>query len=277
MTATQPKQNSYALRTDNMSFTYPGGHKVIENLNLSIEPGSLTALLGPNGAGKSTLLRLLSGASRPTSGKVLVNGTDISSISKKELARLIAFVPQDVLIRMPFTCREIVEMGRYARTKGLKLFSSCREEIVGKCLEDTGTAHLADKMITEISGGEAQRVRIAQALAQEAEVLILDEPTAHLDISFQIEILDLVKRLNQEKKLTVIAALHDMNLASMYCQNIVVFRKGQIAAQGTPDQVITPELLRDIFQVRAEVTPASDGTPRLFLLPGKNTLESAGT
>ncbi len=276
MTKALPKQPSYALRTENLSFTYPGGHKVIETLNLSIASGSLTALLGPNGAGKSTLLRLLSGASRPTSGKVLVNGTDISGISKKALARLIAFVPQDVLIRMPFTCREIVEMGRFSRTKGLKLFSSCQEKIVDKCLEDTGTAHLADKMITEISGGEAQRVRIAQALAQEAEVLILDEPTAHLDISFQIEILDLVKRLNQEKKLTVIAALHDMNLASMYCQNIVVFRKGQIAAQGEPCQVITPELLHDIFQVRAEVTPASDGTPRLFLLPGKKSLEDAG-
>lgn len=257
------------LTAQNISFAYsPTAENVITDLSITIEPGTFVGLLGPNGAGKSTLLRLLAAVDKPNNGQVLLGDTPLEAFPKKQLATKIAFVPQDVRIWLPFTCREIVAMGRYAQQKGLTMFARSSDEIVLTAMRDTGVEHLADRAISQVSGGEAQRVRIAQALAQQTGILILDEPTSHLDISFQLEIMDLASRLNKQRKLTVITALHDLNLASLYCQRLVVLKQGQVVGDGDPSQLLTSQLLKQVFRVDADIVPTNPGQgPRVFLKP----------
>lgn len=248
------------LEASGLAFAYPGGRAALAPTDLRVEPGEFVGLLGPNGAGKSTLLKLLAGVLRPTGGRVRLGGEDLPRLSRRRLARTLSFVPQDLHAWLPFTCREVVAMGRYAHQGGLGL----REqggEVVERCMAETGVTALAERRITEVSGGEAQRVRIAQALAQEGQVLLLDEPTSHLDLSFQVEVMDVLHRLNRERGLTVVVSLHDLNLAALYCRRLVVLQAGHLVADGTPDEVVTEALLRQVFRVEAEVA----GGPRVFL------------
>lgn len=258
------------LQARGLTFSYlPGTASVLDGLDLAVEPGTFVGLLGPNGSGKSTLLKLLAGVLPPSAGRVQLADEDLARIPRRRLAPALAFVPQDTRVWLPFTCREVVAMGRYAHRSGLGLLDSGHDQVVQRCMTDTGVLDLADRRITEVSGGEAQRVRIAQALAQEARILILDEPTSHLDISFQVEVMDLLARLNRGHGLTVLAALHDLNLASLYCDRLVALRHGQVVKDGPPAQVLDPTLLWEVFGVRVEVQQGPGGRPRLFLVPGQ--------
>ena len=224
-----------------------GDKKVVEDVTFQVMPGEMVGLVGPNGSGKSTIIKALSRVVTPHSGRVLINGRDISQIPRRELSLLIGVVPQIPLLPSPFTAFEIVLMGRNPHL-GLFQYEGPKDmDIAWQAMEQTSTQCLAERRISELSGGEIQCVVIARALAQETQAILLDEPTANLDIGRQIEILDLVKGLCRENKLTVIAALHDLNLASHYCDRLFLINKGRIHAEGTPIEVINTENIEQVY------------------------------
>ena len=253
-----------------VEFRYsPQGPLIFQGVNASLEPGQFIGLIGPNGTGKSTFLRLLAGLRAPSSGSVCLNDKPLTTFAKADLAKQIAFVPQDVRMWLPFSCREVVAMGRFAHKKGLSLFeSSAGDQIVDRCLEETQVSHLADRLVNEISGGEAQRVRIAQALAQETGILVLDEPTSHLDIKHQVSIMELAVRLRR-KGMTVIAALHDMDMAALYCDRLLVLSEHRLKHNGPPEQVLSRETIKEVFGVDAEVARNKKGELRVSLCRGR--------
>jgi iron complex transport system ATP-binding protein len=234
-----------------ISFSY--SHRLLlRDISLHIASGEMVALLGPNGAGKSTLLKLASGVLRPRSGHMLVEGHDVSALGRMELARKVAVVPQDFSVQFAYTVRQIVELGRLPH-RGL--WGSAGEGdryAVEKALEATGMSSLAERVFNELSGGERQRALISLALAQATPVLLLDEPTAHLDIRHQIETLELLRRLNREQGVTVVAALHDLNLAARYFPRLVLFSLG-VVADGSPAQVLDEGILSRMYETRVQV------------------------
>jgi iron complex transport system ATP-binding protein len=240
------------LEADNVQFSY-GSHRALDTVSLSLEKGRFYGLLGPNGSGKSTLLRILTGGLKPVSGKITVMGKALDQLKKKELGHILAFVPQEFGVDFPFTCYEVVMMGRYVYQGILGLGGSTDDEVVRRCLEFTRTGTLSQRPVTQLSGGELQRVMLAQALAQEGEILLLDEPTSHLDIKFQIEILELLKRLNEEQGLTIISSFHDLNLASLYCHYLYFLKGGSIVESGPVEQVFTEEIINSVFEVNIQV------------------------
>lgn len=224
-----------------------GDKKVVEDVTFQVMPGEMVGLVGPNGSGKSTIIKALSRIVTPHSGRVLINGRDISQIPRRELSLLIGVVPQIPLLPSPFTAFEIVLMGRNPHL-GLFQYEGPKDmDIVWQAMGQTSTQCLAERRISELSGGEIQCVVIARALAQETQAILLDEPTANLDIGRQIEILDLVKSLCRENKLTVVAALHDLNLASHYCDRLLLINKGRIHAEGTPTEVINTKNIEQVY------------------------------
>ena len=227
------------------------GHKAavtaLDDVNLDVRAGEMVVLLGPNGSGKSTLLRALSGTCAPTRGTVRLFGVDVSHMPATERARRLAFVPQRVRIELPFTVREVVMMGRAPYQGRLGLEQRKDEAVVAEAMSRMKVDHLQGRRLDELSGGEAQRVMLAQALAQQPQVLLLDEPTSHLDISFQAEIMDLLATLHRERSLTVMLSLHDLNLASLYADRVVLLRGGRLCAEGTPSQVITETTVHDVY------------------------------
>jgi iron complex transport system ATP-binding protein len=221
---------------------------VIRNVGFSVKKGEFTGIIGPNGAGKSTLVKGLSRTLRPFGGTVKYNGRDIFKTSSSEVARSIAIVPQDTLIVFEFLVWDVVMMGRIPYLKRFRKTTEKDLEVVEKCLRLTNTMDLAHRFINELSAGERQRVIITKALVQEPQVLILDEPTAHLDISHQVEILDLIKHLSRTEGLTVISVLHDLNLASEYCDRLILMSDGKIHAQGTPEEVLNYKTIEEIYK-----------------------------
>ena len=224
------------------------GHKpVLEDITLKVMPGEIVGLIGPNGSGKSTVIKALSRIISPYSGKILLDGKDASRISRRDLARLLGVVPQMPLLPSAFTAFEIVLMGRNPHL-GLFQYEGPRElAIAWQAMEKTGTQALAERWINELSGGEIQCLLIARVLAQETKAILLDEPTANLDIGRQVEILDLIKKLCLENNLTVLAALHDLNLASQYCNRLFLLNNGRVHAEGTPKEVITEQNIREVY------------------------------
>ncbi|MBU6999025.1 MAG: heme ABC transporter ATP-binding protein [Theionarchaea archaeon] len=223
---------------------------VLQDINFTAREGEFIGLIGPNGSGKSTLLHVMSKILNPTCGTVYLGDVEIESMKLKEVARVLAVIPQDSPMTFSFTVADIVIMGRNPH---LTLFHSEGKEdieIARKAMEATDTFHLRNRVITNLSGGERQRVIIARALAQSPKVLLLDEPTANLDIRHQIEIFDLVKRLTEEG-LIVICAIHDLNLASLYSDRLIVLKEGRVLAFGNPEEVLTVENMREIFGVEA--------------------------
>lgn len=234
-----------------------GGWTALEGVDLEIQDREMVALVGPNGAGKSTLMRALAGLT-PAQGEVELDGQPLARIPRKELARTLALVPQTTVYAFPYSVEEVVQMGRFPYQSGLGLDQEKHREVVEECLTATGTLELRARRIHELSGGEQQRVRLAQALAQRSRYLLLDEPTAHLDLAFQIEVLRLLQRLNQEQGLTVVVSLHDLNLAAGFCSRIVMLRQGRLVAHGTPQEVLTAERIEAVFGVPVEVLVADD-------------------
>lgn len=240
----------------------------VGGVSLDIVSGEFLGIIGPNGSGKSTLLKLLSGSLMPGEGKVLFQGKPLSSLPQSQVARSIAFVPQNTYLDFPFTCREIVLMGRFPHLGWLGLEDAAGLAIVDEVMRLTRTEYLARRPITDLSGGEQQRVILAQALAQDGEVLMLDEPTSHLDIASQLEILDLLKSLNSGQGRTIVVVLHDLNLAALYCDRLLLIREGLIAAAGTPAEVITEEIIAGVYGARTlvEKNPKT-ALPNVVLLP----------
>ncbi len=234
------------LEVQGITLAY-GDKKVVENVTFHVMPGEMVGLVGPNGSGKSTIIKALSRVITPYSGRVLINGRDISQIPRRELSLLISVVPQIPLLPSLFTAFEIVLMGRNPHL-GLFQYEDSRDmAITWRAMERTSSQHLAERRIGELSGGEIQCVVIARALAQETQAILLDEPTANLDISRQIEILDVVKSLCRENKLAVVAALHDLNLAAHYCDRLLLINGGRIHAEGTPTEVINTQNIEQVY------------------------------
>jgi len=242
---------------------------VLHGVNLTAEPGTLHGVVGPNGSGKSTLLRVIGGVARPSSGCVLLGGQDIGDLSPRQAAQLVAAVGASEAVVFSFSVEETVMMGRSPHLRFLASETSLDVATAREAMEHTGVAHLAGRRITALSSGERQRVLIARALAQEPRVLLLDEPTAHLDVNFQVEIMELVQALAHESGITTIAVLHDLNLAGRYCDRITMLSSGQVAACGAPGEVLTEEHLLEVYGVRAIVgrRPELD-RPAVFVISG---------
>jgi cobalamin transport system ATP-binding protein len=240
-----------ALALEGVSFAYAGA-PVVRDVTLRLRGGEMVALLGPNGAGKSTLLKLASGILRPGKGTVHVEGADLRRLARDAVARRVAVVPQDFAVQFAYTVRQVVELGRMPHMGAWSVARAADRTAVDAALTATNTRALAERVFNELSGGERQRVLLALALAQDAPIVLLDEPTAHLDIRHQIETLDLLRRLNRERGITVLAALHDLNLASRYFPRLVLIRT-HVLADGPPAQVLRDDLLARAYDIPVRV------------------------
>lgn len=236
------------IRIDLQNVSLGYGHKVVlKDITFQVKPGEMVGLIGPNGCGKSTIIRALSRIISPLSGRIILDGKNVNKIPRRDLARMIGVVPQMPLLPSAFTAFEIVLMGRNPHL-GLFQYEGPKElTIAWRAMEKTGTQSLAGRRISELSGGEIQGLLIARVLAQETEAILLDEPTANLDIGRQIEILDLIKNLCRQDNLVVLAALHDLNLAAQYCDRLILINNGRIHAEGTPKEVITSENVAEVY------------------------------
>ena len=237
-----------------VSFEYRRGARVLDDVSVSIARGAIVGLIGPNGSGKTTLVRLLNGTLTPSSGAVAIDGKPMSSLSRRDLARRIAVVPQETQVTFDFTALEIVLMGRYAHLGAFALEGPDDVAIARKALAATGTAALEGRQFATLSGGEKQRVVIASALAQSSDVLLLDEPTTALDVRFQFEIASLLTALNRERGTTMIVSTHDLNLAAMLCTELVLLKAGRVLATGPTTDVLTADNIRRLYDVVADVT-----------------------
>jgi iron complex transport system ATP-binding protein len=238
----------HALSIEALSFSYHRTVPILREVSFSVNRGEFLSLVGPNGSGKTTLLRLLDRIFLPDSGSIVLGGRPLSRLSRAELARRIAFVPQDGGIQFPFTVYEIVLMGRSPHTRGMAFENAHDRAIAREMMALTDIDRLADQPITKLSGGERQRAFIARALAQQPEILLLDEPNAHLDISHQLDVFRLIKKRNTESGLTVLSVSHDLNLAAAYSDRVAMLQNGTIAAVGTPAEVLTAERIRQVFE-----------------------------
>ncbi|MEI7033626.1 ABC transporter ATP-binding protein [Streptomyces pratensis] len=227
------------------------GARLVQDVTLRAGSGLFVGLVGPNGSGKSTLLRCVYRALRPTAGAIRIGGDDLLAMGARDSARRLAALPQEAAAEFDFTVAEIVAMGRLPHQSSMARATEEDRRTCAAALEGVGAGHLADRGFLTLSGGEKQRVLIARALAQQARVLVLDEPTNHLDIAQQLEVLALVRTSG----LTVLTALHDLNLAALHCDLLHVIDGGRIVASGAPHDVLTPELLAEVFGVRAHRVP----------------------
>ncbi len=238
------------LRFEGVEFAYDGD-PVLKGVWLDLPKGGLMGLLGPNGSGKSTLLRCAGGLLRPRRGRVLLGGRPVESLSAAEVARRVAAVGQERYVEFGYTVRELVVLGRTPYMPAFGWEGPRDREVVDRVLGLTGLEGLSDRLVSEISGGERQRAWIAMALAQEPELLLLDEPTSHLDIHHQFEVMELISRSHREGGMTVLATFHDVTLAALYCERGALLDGGVVAAQGAPQDVLRPEILRKTFGVTA--------------------------
>ncbi|MEV7426308.1 ABC transporter ATP-binding protein [Streptomyces sp. NPDC091212] len=240
---------------------------VVHELDLSVPDGRVSVIVGPNACGKSTTLRALGRLLRPKGGSVLLDGTELARIPTRRIAQSIGLLPQSPVAPEAITVADLVSRGRQPHQHWWQQWSDEDERAVTEAMARTDVAALADRSVDELSGGQRQRVWIAMALAQETELLLLDEPTTFLDISHQVEVLDLVRRLNHEQGRTVVIVLHDLNQAARYADHLVAMKAGRIVAEGAPAEVVTEELVRDVFGLESVVIPDPvTGSP--LVVPG---------
>jgi iron complex transport system ATP-binding protein len=247
------------LWADNVSFRYAANAPlVVDGVTVRLSDGAFAGILGPNGSGKTTLLRLLSGTRRPTGGRVLLGDRPLDQLSRRDAARQIAVVPQETELAFEYRAIEIVLMGRHPHLGVFTVEGPADMRIALDALAATGTSHLADRFFHELSGGEKQRVVIAAALAQSAHLLLLDEPTASLDLGFQLEIASLLKRLNTDHGVTMAISTHDLNLAASICNELILMRDGRVIAAGPTNDVLTPQSVKALYDVEADVHVHAD-------------------
>ncbi|WP_249932920.1 ABC transporter ATP-binding protein [Blastococcus sp. CCUG 61487] len=228
---------------------------VVDDLDLELTEGSFTAIVGPNGCGKSTLLRALGRLLRPSAGQVLLDGRAIARTPTREVAKVLGLLPQSPLAPEGLTVADLVARGRHPHQSWLRQWSRDDEAVVAEALEWTDLAGLADRPVDALSGGQRQRAWISMALAQGTDLLLLDEPTTYLDLAHQIDVLELVARLHDERGRTVVVVLHDLNLAARYAHRLVAMKDGALVASGTPAEVLTEPLLADVFDLEARIVP----------------------
>jgi iron complex transport system ATP-binding protein len=255
-----------AIRTDNLTFAYKD-KSVLDGVSLSIERGEMVGILGPNGSGKTTLLKIFSAVLRGR-GEVKLNGRSIETYGKRELSRLFAMVPQESQVLFPYTVAEIVLMGRASYHSPFALEGRKDLEVARASMKLTDSLPFSDRYLHELSGGEKQRVIIARALAQEPQILLLDEPSAFLDLKHQVQVFELMRRLNRERGLTIVAALHDLNLAALFFPRLVLLRDGRIYRDGSPREVLTEKTIDEVYGIRVRVEKDPSGEkPQLFICP----------
>jgi iron complex transport system ATP-binding protein len=235
---------------------------VVHDVDLTLVDGSFTAIVGPNGCGKSTLLKALGRLLRPVSGQVVLDGRAIAKTSTRDIARVLGLLPQTPTAPDGLTVADLVARGRHPHQSWLRQWSREDELAVGEALAWTDMSELADRPVEALSGGQRQRAWISMALAQGTDLLLLDEPTTYLDLAHQIDVLELVARLHAERGRTIVVVLHDLNLAARYAQRLVAMRDGALVASGTPAEVLTEQLMADVFELEARVVPDPvAGTP----------------
>ncbi|MGE0821771.1 MAG: heme ABC transporter ATP-binding protein [Candidatus Binatia bacterium] len=253
------------LNCEQVSFSY-GTTEVLSSVSISVAAGEIVGLLGPNGSGKSTLVRVMSGVFSPQKGQVTYAGRDLRTYDREALARVIAVVPQATNIELPFSVLEVVLMGRSPYLGKFGFESAADLAVAQRVMEQTGIPTLAAREVHTLSGGERQRVILARALAQAPVVLLLDEPTAFLDIKHQVAICDLVKRLTRDQGLGVVVILHDLNLAALYCDRLALLKAGQLFCQGTPEQVLTYANVKTVYETDVYIS-RNEITGKVHLLP----------
>jgi iron complex transport system ATP-binding protein len=258
-----------AIETRNLSFAY-GERQVLGAISCSIESGEMVGILGPNGSGKTTMLKILSGILRGE-GEVCLSGRTISDYSRRELSKICGTVAQESRADFPYTAAEIVLMGRASHHSAIALEGKEDLRVARASMELTGVADLANRYLHELSGGEKQRVLIARALAQEPQLLLLDEPSAFLDLKHQLQVFQLLQRLNRERALTIVAALHDLNLAALFFPRLIVLRNGTIFGDGPPERVLTEQTIQEVYGIRVRVEQdAATAIPRVLICPEIN-------
>lgn len=238
------------LHIKNLKFAY-NDKEILKNINLKFNTGYFYSIIGPNGSGKSTLLKNIAKIVSPEENSIMIDNKDITKINKKELSKIISVIPQEINIDYDFTVYDIVLMGRNPYKKFFQDFNAKDIEIAQKYMKETNTWELRDKLITELSGGEKQRVIAARALTQEADIILLDEPTSHLDLQYQIEFLKIFRNLKKDK--IIIAVLHDLNLASIFSDQIILINSGKIIDKGIPSEVISTKNIKDVYNLSVEI------------------------
>ena len=246
--------------------------RVLDRISLRLDPGERVAVIGANGAGKTTLLKLIGGLLRIGSGSVQIDGIDVAAIPRRRIARLVAAVPQELVIPFSFTVREMVELGRTAYIGLFGGFAAVDRAAVDHALEVTDSTDLASRVVNELSGGERQRVLVAMALAQQPRILLLDEPTQRLDLTRQAEVLDLIRDVSSERGLTVLAAIHDLNLAGLYFNRLIVLSGGAIVADGAPGEVIKADVLEPAYAGRLRFMSVAESATPIVLPEPKSTI-----
>ncbi|MDR7111716.1 iron complex transport system ATP-binding protein [Microbacterium trichothecenolyticum] len=246
--------DSHSLSAEGLTLSY-GDRTIVEGLDLVIPTGRITAIVGANGCGKSTLLRALARLISPREGQVILDGKALHGRATKEIARTLGLLPQSPIAPEGIAVADLVGRGRHPHQKLLARWSSHDYEVVAQALAATGIEDLADRSVDELSGGQRQRAWIAMSLAQETDILLLDEPTTFLDVAHQVEVLDLLTDLNRDRGTTIVMVLHDMNLAARYADHLFALRSGRVVASGAPGEVMTGELIREVFDLDALVVP----------------------
>ncbi len=237
--------------------------EVLDDVGMELRRGEFLGLIGPNGSGKTTLLRALTGQLRPSAGEIMLDGVPMRQQARREVARRLAVVPQMSVPPFEFTVEEIVAMGRSPHLGRLQSEGADDRTAVDRALALTHTRRLAGRPVTELSGGEFQRTVIARALAQEARLMLLDEPVAHLDIGHQVEIFELLRRLNRDEGRSILCVSHDLNLASRYCDRLIAMEEGRVVAEGSPGEVLTAERMGALYRCTVQVDTGPGGRPRV--------------
>ena len=249
---TSSVSSSPVLKIRNLSFAYDK-EKVLEDISLEINKGDFITVIGPNGSGKSTLLKLMGAILPPDQDLILFEDKDINQHKKKTLARTITWVPQEHPMAFSFKVIDVVMMGRHPYLSPLTFESDRDYQIAHQAMEWTETRQFADRQFNEISGGEKQRVLLASALAQEPDLMLLDEPTSALDLKYQLEILNILKRLNSTRNTTIVLAMHDLHLASKFCDRLLLLKNGKLVKDGAPKEVLQKDILEDVYGVRVKL------------------------
>ncbi|APQ99560.1 ABC transporter family protein [Clostridium botulinum] len=241
-----------SITTTNLAIAYED-KLIVDGLNMNIPKGKITTIIGPNGCGKSTVLKTVGRILKPKEGLVYLNGDDIRNLSTKEVAQKMAILPQSPQAQGGLTVGELVSYGRFPHKKGFGKLSPEDKKVIQWALEITKLTELEVTMVDNLSGGQRQRVWIAMALAQQTDLILLDEPTTYLDMAYQLEVLELLYNLNREQSCTIVMVLHDLNLAARFADYMIAIRSGSIISHGTPEEIMTKKVLKDTFNIDAEI------------------------
>ncbi|MFR1707277.1 MAG: ABC transporter ATP-binding protein [Clostridium sp.] len=247
-----------AISVKNLSVSYEN-NIIIEDMDLCIPKGKISIIIGANGCGKSTLLKTISRINKPRKGDIFINNKNIKKVKEKDIAKEVAFLPQGPVCPNGLTVRELVAFGRFPHQKIIGGLNSHDKEVIDWAIQETGLSEFADREVDSLSGGQRQRAWIAMTLAQETEIIMLDEPTTYLDMSYQLEVLEVLQKLNKEKRITVVIVLHELNNACRFADNIIGLKKGKVICEGRPMEVITKETLKEIYGIDANLQRSENG------------------